>query len=205
MSLSLILDTSGRVFSLSIFDCDKIIKTFNFSNNNRFSSSIFSFVNYQLMDLGITLKDVDYYGVSVGPGSYTGIRIGVSFCLGACYSLNKNLVYINVLDAFKSFYDNYSDYVYPVIDANNNNVYTLVNGNVCKINVNDFKKLIFNLKSSVSIISTFDFISRFNINESDIKNVIVDNVSKTMFKLFIKKVRNNEFCDIYNYNIDYYD
>lgn len=52
----------------------------------------------EVMDVsGLSLKDIDAVAVSAGPGSYTGLRIGVSVAKGICYTLNKPLLAVNTL------------------------------------------------------------------------------------------------------------
>ena len=207
MSISLLLDTSSDIFSVSLFNNNESISTFTNKCSTKCSRLIFDFIIEELEKSCIKINDIDYFGVSTGPGSYTGIRVGVSFCLGVCEALKKPLVNINILDALEFFYKNKSNVVYPIINAKNNNIYTLVDKNVCKISIDDFKGVLSTRKDDrmVKIISSFNCFDILNISGNNIEYVVVDNISKIMFNLFNKKVENNEFCDIYNYNINYFD
>ena len=207
MSISLLLDTSSDIFSVSLFNNNESISTFTNECSTRCSRLIFDFIIEELEKSCIKINDIDYFGVSTGPGSYTGIRVGVSFCLGVCEALKKPLVNINILDALEFFYKNKTNVVYPIINAKNNNIYTLVDKNVCKISIDGFKGVLSTRKDDrmVKIISSFNCFDILNISGNNIEYVVVDNISKIMFNLFNKKVENNEFCDIYNYNINYFD
>lgn len=207
MSISLLLDTSSDIFSVSLFNNNESISTFTNKCSTRCSRLIFDFIIEELEKACIKINDIDYFGVSTCPGSYTGIRVGVSFCLGVCEALKKPLVNINILDALEFFYKNKTNVVYPIINAKNNNIYTLVDKNVCKISIDDFKGVLSTRKDDrmVKIISSFNCFDILNISGNNIEYVVVDNISKIMFNLFNKKVENNEFCDIYNYNINYFD
>jgi tRNA threonylcarbamoyladenosine biosynthesis protein TsaB len=57
------------------------------------------FVDELLHSTGITPNEIDAVAVGKGPGSYTGLRIGVSFAKGLCYGLQKPLIAIGSLDA----------------------------------------------------------------------------------------------------------
>ena len=57
------------------------------------------FVDELLRETGIAPEDLDAVAVGKGPGSYTGLRIGVSFAKGLCYGLQKPLVAVGSLDA----------------------------------------------------------------------------------------------------------
>jgi tRNA threonylcarbamoyladenosine biosynthesis protein TsaB len=73
---------------------------------------------------GITLSDIDIVAVTKGPGSFTGIRTGISTAQGLAFSLDKILVGVSTLEvlAFQTGID--SGYVCPMIDARKRQVYT---------------------------------------------------------------------------------
>ena len=75
------------------------------------------------------MKQLDAVAVSEGPGSYTGLRIGVSTAKGLCYVLNKPLIAVSTLQSMAwGARKNYSgDYFYcPMIDARRMEVYCAV-------------------------------------------------------------------------------
>ena len=82
-----------------------------------------------LKEAGKTFADVDAFAVSAGPGSYTGLRIGVSAAKGFCYALNKKLIGVPTLlslaSAIKAKYPN-AQYIMPVIDARREDVFSAV-------------------------------------------------------------------------------
>lgn len=73
---------------------------------------------------GITLNDIDVIAVSKGPGSYTGLRIGVSTAKGLCYSLNKPLISADTLKVLAKSITENNVLVRPMIDARRMEVYT---------------------------------------------------------------------------------
>jgi tRNA threonylcarbamoyladenosine biosynthesis protein TsaB len=76
---------------------------------------------------GIQLKDLDAVAVSNGPGSYTGLRIGLSTAKGLCYALNIPLIAIGTLDMMAAAAENNStDLLCPMIDARRMEVFTAV-------------------------------------------------------------------------------
>jgi tRNA threonylcarbamoyladenosine biosynthesis protein TsaB len=73
----------------------------------------------------ISLDKIDAVSVVNGPGSYTGLRVGLSAAKGICYALNKPLICINTLEWLaKSMCDENIDLICPMIDARRMEVYT---------------------------------------------------------------------------------
>ena len=90
-----------------------------------------------LQQTNTNLNAVDAVAISSGPGSYTGLRIGISTAKGICHALNKPLIAINTLEsmaegAFQHFPD--INLFCPLIDARRMEVYTaIINRNRNKI------------------------------------------------------------------------
>lgn len=83
-------------------------------------------VHNTLLQSDLSLDDIDVYGVAIGPGSFTGLRIGLSTVKGLSYATGKPLVTVPTLDAFAM---NFPCSVYPVclmLDARKNEVYAAV-------------------------------------------------------------------------------
>ncbi|MBI5050992.1 MAG: tRNA (adenosine(37)-N6)-threonylcarbamoyltransferase complex dimerization subunit type 1 TsaB [Nitrospirae bacterium] len=72
----------------------------------------------------ISIKDIDAFAVSIGPGSFTGLRIGLSTAKGFCYSTGKPIVPVPTLDAFARTLPFCLHPVCPMLDARKNEVYT---------------------------------------------------------------------------------
>ncbi|TDH26245.1 tRNA (adenosine(37)-N6)-threonylcarbamoyltransferase complex dimerization subunit type 1 TsaB [Segetibacter sp. 3557_3] len=97
-----------------------------------------SFVHVAISDLlktaGITITDVDAVAVTSGPGSYTGLRVGMSAAKGFCFALNKPLVCVNTLEvmakaAINAFAIDTEDHDFmycPMIDARRMEVFTAI-------------------------------------------------------------------------------
>ena len=96
-------------------------------DNYGHSEKLHQFVNWALEGAAITLKDLDAVCVSKGPGSYTGLRIGVSAAKGLCFGLNIPLLSLNSLEILaQSKKDEDFDLIIPMIDARRMEVYTAV-------------------------------------------------------------------------------
>ncbi len=95
-----------------------------------------SFVHKSIIDIlhtsGISLTDIDAFAVTSGPGSYTGLRVGVSTAKGFCYALSKPLIFINTLEvmaaaAIEKMEPEKSELLFcPMIDARRMEVFSAI-------------------------------------------------------------------------------
>lgn len=91
------------------------------------SEKLHQFVNWAMEGAEISLNELDAVCVSKGPGSYTGLRIGVSAAKGFCFGLDIPLLSLNSLEILaQSQIDKGFDLIIPMIDARRMEVYTAV-------------------------------------------------------------------------------
>ncbi|MDI9255791.1 tRNA (adenosine(37)-N6)-threonylcarbamoyltransferase complex dimerization subunit type 1 TsaB [Flavobacterium sedimenticola] len=84
------------------------------------------FIENILQESGIHLKDLNAIAVSKGPGSYTGLRIGVSAAKGLCYALQIPLIAVDTLAVLAAAVSQNDGWVIPMIDARRMEVYSAV-------------------------------------------------------------------------------
>lgn len=84
------------------------------------------FIEQLLSELELSYKDLSAIAVSQGPGSYTGLRIGVSAAKGLCYALNIPLIAIDTLASLASQVIVEEGYIVPMIDARRMEVYSAI-------------------------------------------------------------------------------
>ena len=84
------------------------------------------FIEAIIKEAGIALKDLSAIAVSQGPGSYTGLRIGVSAAKGLCYALDIPLIAVDTLQALASQVTISSGLIIPMIDARRMEVYSAI-------------------------------------------------------------------------------
>lgn len=95
------------------------------------------FIDEILTNANLTFQQIDAIAVSKGPGSYTGLRIGVSTAKGLCYALNIPLIAIDTLKAMangfiiKNDFNNSNALFCPMIDARRMEVYCAIFDNNC--------------------------------------------------------------------------
>ena len=99
MSLILCIETGTDVCSVGIAKDGELISLRESDEGRDHARKVGVFVDELLHETGIAPDDLDAVAVGKGPGSYTGLRIGVSFAKGLCYGLQKPLVAVGSLDA----------------------------------------------------------------------------------------------------------
>ena len=128
MAKILNLETATTNCSVSIAEDSEILalKEHNTPNYSH-SEQLHVFIEEVTADASITLNDIDAIAVSKGPGSYTGLRIGVSAAKGLCFSLDVPLISIATLKsiALQSI-DAGIDFIIPMLDARRMEVYAQV-------------------------------------------------------------------------------
>jgi len=206
MSRILCVDTSSFIGSVSVFENLSLISSNSTEVEKSHSKLIIQLIDQSLKDAKIKINEVDAFAVSMGPGSYTGLRIGVSTIKGLCYSLEKPLISINTLEILSksalNHINNYNDFfICPMIDARRMEVFT-------KMLDNDFnevekdKALILDDKSfndiggGKSIYFFGDGSNKFQKITNNKNFHFIDNIissSKHMGELANIKYENNQF------------
>lgn len=135
MSLILGLETSTKICSVAISDGNNLLACKEEGGEYSHSEKLTVFIHEVLKKAGIKIENIDAVAVSKGPGSYTGLRIGVSVAKGLCYALNKPLIAVDTLQAMALKMQKTEDYeIYcPMIDARRMEVYTALYGKENKL------------------------------------------------------------------------
>jgi len=76
-----------------------------------------------LKKAGLKIRDIDCFAISVGPGSFTGLRIGVTVVKGLAYALKKKIIAVPTLDVISDNAKSFKGVICPVLDARKNKVY----------------------------------------------------------------------------------
>ncbi len=133
MGLILNIETATTVCSVNLAKDGVIISERESREDKSHASLLTIFIEQILNEQHLNVSDLDAIAVSKGPGSYTGLRIGVSAAKGLCYGGNVPLIAINTLNSLAAFANtnamkgNSSNYyLCPMIDARRMEVYTAV-------------------------------------------------------------------------------
>lgn len=128
MSIILNIETATKNCSVSVSDNGKVIALKEL-NEGKFSHAekLHSFILDILKEARLTMQDLDAVAVSKGPGSYTGLRIGVSAAKGLCYSLDKPLISVPTLEILALQVPlKVNELSVPMLDARRMEVYSAI-------------------------------------------------------------------------------
>ena len=132
MALILILETATKNCSLALSENGKLINAIDFNDGNfSHAEKLHVFIDQILKKSKKEITDLNAVAISKGPGSYTGLRIGVSSAKGICYGLNIPLISFETLEILSRTYclENKisdDDILIPMIDARRMEVYTAI-------------------------------------------------------------------------------
>lgn len=117
------IDTSTSIISFGIIDDDNIISEYRTNTGELQAEDLVSKIDMTLNDVKLKPKHLDALAVSIGPGSFTGLRVGLAVAKGFAFALNKPLIGVPTLDAL-AFMISYPKYmVTPIMDAKRGNIY----------------------------------------------------------------------------------
>lgn len=129
----LLIESGTNVCSIALAKEGKVIGIKESTDEKAHASQLTSFIEQLVKETGLSISSLDAVVVSKGPGSYTGLRIGVSAAKGICYAADKPLISISSLDSMVygaiSLYEsliteNGINLLCPMIDARRMEVYT---------------------------------------------------------------------------------
>lgn len=122
----LAVDTSTLVLSIAVLNKQKILgeKSTNLKKNH--SVRLMPAIDELLTDLDMTLADMDLFAVTAGPGSYTGVRIGVTTIKTLAWALHKPFLSISTLEVMAMNGLHFPGNVVPLIDARREQVYASI-------------------------------------------------------------------------------
>jgi len=128
MALILSIETSTNICSAALARDGKVLGLEESFEDKSHASQLTLFIQKLLHQQNLNAPDLDAVSISQGPGSYTGLRIGVSVAKGICYAVHKPLIAVNTLKAIalmaKETVQNQKAFLCPMIDARRMDVYS---------------------------------------------------------------------------------
>lgn len=121
--INLFIDTCTKYLILALYEDNDVIEYLQIEADNNLSVLLLPKIDELLKKANLKINDVDRIYVVNGPGSFTGIRIGVTTAKTIAYGLKKEICTVSELEVLASV-DTEKKYIVPLIDARRNFVYT---------------------------------------------------------------------------------
>lgn len=122
----LAIDTSATVASAALCENDEPIAVYSQKSGLTHSQTMLPMIRDLMRNAGVTIDDIDMMAVSAGPGSFTGVRIGISTVKGLAFGKNKICVGVSTLEAMARGIASFCTdaLICPVMDARRGQLYT---------------------------------------------------------------------------------
>ena len=161
----LLIDTSLKYPTVSIVEEDKILYLFHEEIDSDMSSKIMPIIDEGFKNINKNIIDIDKIFVVNGPGSFTGVRIGVTIGKTIAWALKKDIVTISSLE-FMATTKVDTNYIVPIIDARRGNVFAGIYDKDLNIIKDDKLINLEELKNSID--------SNYTIISYDLNNIDID-------------------------------
>jgi len=119
----LCFDTTSHQASIAVLRDGEVVLEYNFSARDDLAARMIPSLEFLLASLDMKVSQVDFFGVTVGPGLFTGIRVGLATLKGLNFSASRPVVGVNTLEALACKFADAANTVVPMIDARKGEVY----------------------------------------------------------------------------------
>ena len=119
----LMIDTSGPACGVAIASGGQVICEMQLTSGRTHSQRVMPMVDQALSLCEMTVSDIDLFGAVVGPGSFTGVRIGVSTVKALAHAAGKSAIGVDALEALAANVTGFDGVVCPILDARAQQVY----------------------------------------------------------------------------------
>ncbi len=123
MSTILSIDTTSRDCSISVCEDKKIVSEYRLSSGIPLSSSLIPSIDFILKNLNLSFDNIDIFGICIGPGLFTGVRIGLSTLKGMLAGKEKPVIPVTSLEAWAFKRRDKEGNIVPLIDGRRGEVY----------------------------------------------------------------------------------
>lgn len=120
----LAIDTSSLVLSCALAEGNKLIAEWTVQKRLTHSEQLIPHLDMMMNEAGVSKKEVDAIAVSIGPGSFTGLRIGLATAKMASYIWKVPVIGVDTLEALAYNMKGANAFILPLVDAQKGNVYT---------------------------------------------------------------------------------
>ncbi|MDD3995905.1 MAG: tRNA (adenosine(37)-N6)-threonylcarbamoyltransferase complex dimerization subunit type 1 TsaB [Bacilli bacterium] len=120
----LMVDTATIVASAAVIEEEKLVGEVIINHQKKHSEKLLPAIDHLFTDAGLDVSEMDAFGIVCGPGSFTGLRIGMATVKGFAQALNKPVVGVSTLEALAYNLPYAQGIICPILDAQRDQVYT---------------------------------------------------------------------------------
>lgn len=124
----LAIDTSSLVLSCALAEEDRLVAEWTVQKRLTHSEQLLPHMDEMIKEAGVTKKDITTVAVSIGPGSFTGLRIGLATAKMISYIWKVPLIGVDTLEALSWNMAGAEAFILPLLDAQRGNVYAALYG-----------------------------------------------------------------------------
>lgn len=203
------IETSGKICGVSILENENILKSISLDNGLTHSETLMPLIKKLFDNLNFKLKDIDLIVCDKGPGSFTGIRIGIATAKAFSDALNIPAIGVSSLEAL-CYNQKENGIICALIDAKNANCYSAIFENIDGKyilrrnfdinNIDDLLNELKNLKLNYALTFVGDgsqiykekILKYFPISSFNFENISSDNLALAGLRTYIE---NNKLCE----------
>ncbi|NVM56803.1 MAG: tRNA (adenosine(37)-N6)-threonylcarbamoyltransferase complex dimerization subunit type 1 TsaB [Desulfobacterales bacterium] len=120
----LAVDTASRTGSVAVLGDEAILAEMQVTSEETHAKRLMSAIDSTLRMAGTGISECDGFAVTTGPGSFTGLRIGISAVKGLGFATGKPVTAVSTLDALAYQFPSFPDLICPLLDARKGEVYS---------------------------------------------------------------------------------
>lgn len=117
------IDTCCMSATVAVLSDDRLVAQISQNNKKTHSQKIMPMIDFMLSQAELEVSDIDCFAVATGPGSFTGVRIGVASAKALAHAADKPCVAVSTLHALANNVKHFSGLICPILDARREQVY----------------------------------------------------------------------------------
>ena len=124
--ITLSLDSTAKIATVAVTDSEKLLALYSIDNGLTQSELLLPMAEDSLRSLKMSFADVELLAASVGPGSFTGVRIGTALVKGIAFGRNLPCASVSTLEALAENMRGIEGIIVPAMDARRSQLYTAI-------------------------------------------------------------------------------
>ncbi|MBQ4510920.1 MAG: tRNA (adenosine(37)-N6)-threonylcarbamoyltransferase complex dimerization subunit type 1 TsaB [Clostridia bacterium] len=120
----LAIDSTANTSTVALLENETLLGIYTANTKNTHSETLLPMIKHLLSTLRVSNDQIDVYAISNGPGSFTGVRIGVATIKGLAFGKNKKCVEVSTIEALAENLEGFSGVICPIMNARRGQVYT---------------------------------------------------------------------------------